>query len=82
MAQLGKVSPTTAVKAFGKGAPSGGSCARAANGGPAKPAVSFLAVHALGPTNEDRLSRPGPWRPTATPKSPDDTNLSGVPGIS
>jgi hypothetical protein len=28
MAQLGKVSPTTAVKAFAKGAPSGGGSAR------------------------------------------------------
>ena len=51
MAQLGKVSPTTAVRAFAKGALSGGGCARAASGGPAKRAVSFLAVHALGPSD-------------------------------
>jgi hypothetical protein len=58
MGQLGKLSPTTVVKAFAKDASSGGGCARAASGGPAKKrAVSFLAVHALGPRNEDRLSR-------------------------
>src|SRR5262245_48951795 len=52
MAQLGKVSPTTAVRAFAKGALSGGGCARAASGGPAKRAVSFLAAYAFGPRNE------------------------------